>query len=90
MRVSRFEKNWIILIKFCVIITDTQDIHHQSNIVINRILHHYIMILLFEDSLVMIVRHRLSLRRTGNNVFSALNGSASNHNNTYHCAVVSS
>jgi len=38
--------------------------------------------ILFEDSLVMIVRHRLSLRRTGNNVFSALNGSASNHNNT--------
>lgn len=38
--------------------------------------------MIFEDSLVMIVRHRLSLRRTGNNVFSALNGSASNHNNT--------
>jgi len=65
-----------------VIITDTQDIHYQNNIVINCILHRYNIMILFEDSLVMIVRHRLSLRRTGNNVFSALNGSASNHNNT--------
>lgn len=43
-------------------IINTQEICYQNNIVINCILHRYIIMILFEDSLVMIVRHRLSLR----------------------------